>query len=115
MKINLLQPALPIPALLCHALAHFAPCLVVVLKLQYEIVPNIKTFHSSYYTFIFNLQQTAGTSRPTGVQTLLLLCLFPTILTIIIIFFLPQGLEELRNLLHDLPVANFNLLNFICQ
>ncbi|XP_029375572.1 rho GTPase-activating protein 24-like [Echeneis naucrates] len=26
-----------------------------------------------------------------------------------------QGLEGLRNLLHELPVANFNLLNFICQ
>ncbi|XP_050934705.1 rho GTPase-activating protein 24-like [Lates calcarifer] len=26
-----------------------------------------------------------------------------------------QGLGELRNLLHELPVANFNLLNFICQ
>nr|XP_019965506.1 PREDICTED: rho GTPase-activating protein 22-like [Paralichthys olivaceus] len=26
-----------------------------------------------------------------------------------------QGLRELRSLLHDLPVANFNLLNFICQ
>ncbi|XP_040006943.1 rho GTPase-activating protein 22-like [Xiphias gladius] len=26
-----------------------------------------------------------------------------------------QGLGELRNLLHGLPVANFNLLNFICQ
>ncbi|XP_062263103.1 rho GTPase-activating protein 22-like [Platichthys flesus] len=26
-----------------------------------------------------------------------------------------QGLGELRSLLHDLPVANFNLLNFICQ
>ncbi|KAI3374017.1 hypothetical protein L3Q82_022573, partial [Scortum barcoo] len=25
------------------------------------------------------------------------------------------GLGELRNLLHELPVANFNLLNFICQ
>ncbi|XP_053702650.1 rho GTPase-activating protein 24 [Synchiropus splendidus] len=25
------------------------------------------------------------------------------------------GLDLLRNLLHDLPVANFNLLNFICQ
>ncbi|KAM4547344.1 rho GTPase-activating protein 24-like [Fundulus diaphanus] len=25
------------------------------------------------------------------------------------------GLEELRHLLHELPVANFNLLNFICQ
>ncbi|XP_014856961.1 PREDICTED: rho GTPase-activating protein 22-like isoform X1 [Poecilia mexicana] len=25
------------------------------------------------------------------------------------------GLEELTNLLHELPVANFNLLNFICQ
>ncbi|PWA24385.1 hypothetical protein CCH79_00011947 [Gambusia affinis] len=25
------------------------------------------------------------------------------------------GLEELKNLLHELPVANFNLLNFICQ
>ncbi|XP_070412081.1 rho GTPase-activating protein 24-like isoform X2 [Nothobranchius furzeri] len=25
------------------------------------------------------------------------------------------GLLELRNLLHDLPVANFNLLSFICQ
>uniref|UniRef100_A0A3B5MNK4 Rho-GAP domain-containing protein n=1 Tax=Xiphophorus couchianus TaxID=32473 RepID=A0A3B5MNK4_9TELE len=24
------------------------------------------------------------------------------------------GLEELKNLLHELPVANFNLLNFIC-
>ncbi|KAG7269917.1 hypothetical protein CRUP_032074 [Coryphaenoides rupestris] len=27
----------------------------------------------------------------------------------------PQGLLELRGLLHDLPVANFNLLNYICQ
>ncbi|XP_062392774.1 rho GTPase-activating protein 24 isoform X2 [Sardina pilchardus] len=26
-----------------------------------------------------------------------------------------QGLLELRSLLHDLPVANFNLLNYICQ
>ncbi|KAG7516901.1 rho GTPase-activating protein 24-like [Solea senegalensis] len=26
-----------------------------------------------------------------------------------------RGLEELRILLHELPVANFNLLNFICQ
>ncbi|XP_022594409.1 rho GTPase-activating protein 24-like [Seriola dumerili] len=26
-----------------------------------------------------------------------------------------QGLGEFRNLLHELPVANFNLLNFICQ
>ncbi|KAM8835427.1 LOW QUALITY PROTEIN: rho GTPase-activating protein 24-like [Synchiropus picturatus] len=26
-----------------------------------------------------------------------------------------QGLDLLRNLLHELPVANFNLLNFICQ
>ncbi|XP_034539532.1 rho GTPase-activating protein 22-like [Notolabrus celidotus] len=26
-----------------------------------------------------------------------------------------QGLSELRHLLHELPVANFNLLNFICQ
>ncbi|KAM4620356.1 rho GTPase-activating protein 24-like [Polymixia lowei] len=26
-----------------------------------------------------------------------------------------QGLIELRTLLHDLPVANFNLLNYICQ
>ncbi|KAM6984049.1 rho GTPase-activating protein 24-like [Tautogolabrus adspersus] len=26
-----------------------------------------------------------------------------------------RGLGELRNLLHELPVANFNLLNFICQ
>ncbi|KAM3601695.1 uncharacterized protein V6R79_016948 [Siganus canaliculatus] len=26
-----------------------------------------------------------------------------------------QGLGELRTLLHELPVANFNLLNFICQ
>ncbi|KAM4726911.1 rho GTPase-activating protein 24-like [Anableps anableps] len=25
------------------------------------------------------------------------------------------GLKELKNLLHELPVANFNLLNFICQ
>ncbi|XP_041657974.1 rho GTPase-activating protein 24-like [Cheilinus undulatus] len=27
----------------------------------------------------------------------------------------PRGLGELRSLLHELPVANFNLLNFICQ
>ncbi|XP_047186581.1 rho GTPase-activating protein 24 isoform X2 [Scophthalmus maximus] len=26
-----------------------------------------------------------------------------------------QGFGELRNLLHELPVANFNILNFICQ
>ncbi|KAM6906989.1 rho GTPase-activating protein 24-like [Xenentodon cancila] len=25
------------------------------------------------------------------------------------------GLQELRNLLHELPVANFNVLNFVCQ
>uniref|UniRef100_A0A669B562 Rho-GAP domain-containing protein n=1 Tax=Oreochromis niloticus TaxID=8128 RepID=A0A669B562_ORENI len=29
--------------------------------------------------------------------------------------FFSQGLRELRILLHELPVANFNLLNFICQ
>lgn len=83
-----------------------------LLKLYLRQLPEPPVPHDRYQDFLLCGQRLLS-DRPlvSSVPRLL----WPRMTQTVFLFIAPQGLSQLRLLLHELPVVNFNLLDFVCQ